>query len=198
MRYFTRDSRLRASSRPLRVTLTGFLVFAALGYVSNFALLAWKTGMTPEGVAHYYRGFEPPPGSDAPFQYAKEWRELLEVSHFHLYIVPVVLLILTHVFFLTPWSERAKVGVTGLAYAAALADLAAPWLVRYGGAGFAWWKLLSSVAYHGTLAFLVGACLWDLWRPGPGAGSGTGSGARSGARPGVDGGGVPPGDVETR
>lgn len=157
MRDFATSRYLRTSSLPLRITLTGFLAFVGLGYVSNFALLSWKTGMTPTGIAHYYRGDE------AAMQFPKQFHELLENTHFHIFIVPVVLLVLTHVFFMTTWSERAKIRVTCLAYAAALADLAAPWLVRYGAAGFAWWKLCSSAVYHGTLVFLVLVPLYETW-----------------------------------
>jgi hypothetical protein len=147
----------------MRVTVTGFLLFVAFGTVTNLALLSWKTGFTPTGFSHYYRGFEPPLLSDAETRYPKEFRELLENAHFHVYIVPVVLLVLTHLFFMTPWSERTKVGITALAYGAALADLVAPWLVRYGGEAFAWWKTLSSLTNHAALLFLLGVCFYETW-----------------------------------
>lgn len=157
MKAFSDGRSLRASSLALRTTLTGFLLFTALGYASNFALLAWKTGLSPDGIAHYYRGDE------ATMQFPKEMHELLENLHFHVYIVPMVLLVLTHVFFMTRWSPRAKLVVTLLAYGTALAEFAAPWLVRFVGAGFAWWKLASSVSYHATLVFLIATPLFEMW-----------------------------------
>lgn len=157
MRDFADSRLLRTSSLPLRATLTGFLLFVGLGYASNFALFAWKTGCTPSGIARYYRGDE------AQLQFPKEFHELLENTHFHIYIVPVVILVLTHVFFMTSWSDRSKLAVTLVAYGAAAADLAGPWLVRYGGAGFAWWKLVSFGVYHAALLFLVLVPLWETW-----------------------------------
>ncbi|HVP28340.1 MAG TPA: hypothetical protein VMW35_04175 [Myxococcota bacterium] len=157
MKVFANDRYLRTSSLPLRVTLSWFLLFVGLGYATNFAILAWKTGMTPTGIALYYRGDE------AAMQFPKEFHELLENLHFHVYIVPLVLLVLTHVFYMTTWSERAKLRATMLAYTAALADLAGPFLVRYAGAGFAWWKLGSACVYHATLFFLVLVPLWETW-----------------------------------
>ncbi len=157
MKSFSTSRFLRTSSLPMRVTLTWFLAFVTVGYASNFALLIWKTGLTPEGIAHYYLGYE------AAMQFPKEFHELLENTHFHIFIVPVVLLVLTHVFYMTTWSERSKLRVTSLAYGAALADLAAPWLVRYGGAGFAWWKLASTLTYHAALLFLVVVPFWETW-----------------------------------
>lgn len=160
MKAFQNGRTLRTSSLPLRVTLTWFLLFVGIGYATNFTMLAWRTGFTPAGVAAYYRGDE------AALRFPKELRELVENFHFHVYIVPVVLLVLTHVFYLTAWSERGKLRVTHLAYVAALADLVAPFLVRYAGAGFAWWKLVSSTVYHGTLFFLVLLPLYECWAGG--------------------------------
>jgi hypothetical protein len=96
-------------------------------------------------------------------RFPKELHELLENTHFHIYIVPMVLLVLTHIFFMTGASERTHVTVTILAYATAALDLAAPWAVWTGGAGFAPLKILSSLLYHGTLLGLVGACLYGAW-----------------------------------
>lgn len=148
---------LRTSSLPLRLTFTWFLVFVLAGYATNFGLLAWKTGLTPTGIAHYYRGYE------AALQFPKEMHELLENTHFHIFIVPVVLLVLTHVFYMTAWSERARLWVTWIVWGAALADLAGPWLVRYAGAPFAWWKLASSLSFHGALLFLTVVSLYETW-----------------------------------
>jgi hypothetical protein len=75
----------------------------------------------------------------------------------------MVLLVLTHVFFMTGWSDRARLTATILAYVAAALDLAAPWLVWSGGAPLAPFKIFSSILYHGMLFFLVGACLYETW-----------------------------------
>ena len=157
MRAFANGRLLRTSPLPLRVTLTGFLLFVLAGYASSLAILAWKTGLTPAGVAAYYLG------DDSGLRFPKELHELLENAHFHVFIVPMVLLVLTHVFFMTSWSERARVALTVLAYGAAALDLAAPWIVWGGGAAFAPLKIGSSLLYHGTLFFLAGACLYETW-----------------------------------
>jgi len=174
VQYFINGSRLRNTSLPVRLTLSWFLVFVVVGFGTNLAILLWKTGLTPDGIAHYYRGFEPPPGSMEDLHYPKEARELLENLHFHVFIVPMLLLVVTHVFFMTRASERIKVLTTTLVYAAALADLAAPFLVRFVGEGFAWWKIGSSLLFHGALLHQSFFCLYDAWStPPPADRSGT-------------------------
>jgi hypothetical protein len=164
---FTNGSRLRNASLPVRITFSGFLVFVLIGFASNLAILAWNTGLTPEGIAHYYRGFEPPPGSLEDLRYPKELRELLENLHFHVYIVPMLLLVVTHVFFMTRFSEASKVWSTALLWVALFAELASPFAVRYAGAAFAWGKLVSSLLFHGALLLQGVGCLFDAWAPPP-------------------------------
>ena len=122
MRAFSNGAlRLRASSLPLRVTLSGFLLFTAIGEITGIVMDAAHTGFTPSGIARHYRGYE------AELQFPKEFWVLIENTHFHVFIVPLVLLVLTHLLFMTGLSERTKVGVTILAYTAALVELASPW-----------------------------------------------------------------------
>src|SRR5205823_13739684 len=64
---------------------------------------------------------------------AVSYRKLLEVTHFHLFTVPVFLLIIAHLFTLTGLSPTAKLVWIAMGSASSLLRLAAPWLVRYGG-----------------------------------------------------------------
>lgn len=65
---------------------------------------------------------------------AMPYRKLLEVTHFHLFTVPVFLLIISHLFLLSGVGARAKVAWIGAGWAAASLHIAAPWLVRAGPA----------------------------------------------------------------
>ena len=65
---------------------------------------------------------------------AVTYRKLLEVTHFHLFSMPVYLLILSHLFMLSRIGERAKVGWISLGTLGVAGHVAAPWLVRAGTA----------------------------------------------------------------
>lgn len=95
---------------------------------------------------------------------AMPYRKLLEVTHFHLFTVPVFLLILTHLFMLTGLKARAKQVWITLGWSAATLHMAAPWLIRLSGS-FSWLFPLS-----GGLLFATGLVLtiypaWVMWRP---------------------------------
>jgi hypothetical protein len=73
----------------------------------------------------------------APLTVAVTYRKLLEVTHFHLFTVPVFLLIVAHLFMLTGLRSSTKAAWICAAWLSALLHLAAPWIVRYGSAAWA-------------------------------------------------------------
>src|SRR5258706_15738734 len=126
-------------------------------------------GHTGDGVRAYYAGdpsapapapaAAPAPGGprielpDEPaaaparqLTVAVTYRKLLEVTHFHLFTVPVFLLIIAHLFMLTGLSPTAKAAwITG-GWLSALAHLAAPWIIHYCGAAWSWLYAASGAA----------------------------------------------------
>ncbi len=93
------------------------------------------------------------------------YRKLLEITHFHLFTVPVFLLILTHLFMLTALSARWKLFWIAAAWATGSLHIFAPWLVRAFPVRMA---LLYSVSGTGFLVTTLVVCLYPLvimWRP---------------------------------
>lgn len=108
----------------------------------------------------------------APMRLEKPARQVMETFHFHLFTVPVVLLIVGHLFMLTGLATRVKVGIIILATVATFVHLLAPLLVRFVGASWGWLMPVSVVAaVLGWLPLLVWP-LWEMWRPVPAEGEG--------------------------
>lgn len=106
----------------------------------------------------------PRPGAaERSLTVAVSYRKLLEVTHFHLFSVPVFLLIITHLFMLTGWSSRTKILWIVGGWLSALAHLAAPWLVHYGGGRFAWTFAASGAALAVTTGVLTVYPVWAMW-----------------------------------
>jgi hypothetical protein len=97
--------------------------------------------------------------------FPKQFWQLLEVSHFHLFSVPVVVLILAHLLYATPISRRARIWLTAATYAGATLEIGGPWAVRYLAGSFAW----ALLAGWGLLAFGIAAIivlsLVSMWGP---------------------------------
>jgi hypothetical protein len=186
MRQFTGLKPIRRLSLEARVLYTGFLVFLVLGLGSSVLLYRDSfDGLSSERAARYYLGEAVTPASvgaasprgpvlelpagptagDAALRLSKPPRQMLETFHFHLFTVPVVLLIVGHMFMLTGLSARLKTAVLALAAVTTLLHLLAPLAVRFLGAGLA--PLLSLSALASAAAWLPMTVLpvWEMWRP---------------------------------
>lgn len=161
-------------SREAKVIYTFFCALSLLAVASSIALYedlvgpALRRGHT-ERVSRYYSpspvASEAAPEASAPspapaggpqialaeeerapaLTVAMPLRKLLEVTHFHLFTVPVFLLILTHLFMLTGASPRQRLLWITLGWVAATLHIAAPWLIRLQGPALAFLFPLSGV-----------------------------------------------------
>jgi hypothetical protein len=185
MRDFARTSgRLRALPFPARLVYTVFLAFTVAALALSVWLGAEMVGADLSGLDEYYAGktheaAAPVPTSDTdgpalelpddalPVSQPEPMplRKLLEVTHFHLFSMPVYLMIIAHLFMLSSVGLRAKVTWIALGSLAVALHIAAPWISRTGTSA-------SAFAYGGSgalllVTFLVMALvpLVEMWRP---------------------------------
>jgi hypothetical protein len=111
-----------------------------------------------------------------PIVVAVTYRKLLEVTHFHLFTMPVVLLIVGHLFFATALSPRAKLAWIGAGSATVVLHIATPWLVRYASTRLAFLHALSGTAMTLALGVLTIYPVVVMWRRPPARAPGTPSG----------------------
>src|SRR5262245_54736409 len=143
-----------------RFAYTLFLLFCGAAYAVMTALALQRSGLSPSGIAAYYAGDE------AAQRYGKTTGELLEVTHFHLFAMPLLLFVQGHLFLLTRWPLRLKVAlVTAGALGIAL-DLAAPWLIVYVSHGCALLKDVARVLMAAAFTAFAVVPLWEMWGPG--------------------------------
>ncbi|MCC6849160.1 MAG: hypothetical protein IT294_11725 [Deltaproteobacteria bacterium] len=147
----------------LRLVLVWFLVFVTLLWVTNALLYFAKMTLNPASVVAYYLGDE------ATFTQPRSYQGLLEIAHFHLFAMGVLVLTMTHLLLFVPMPNRRKALVVSLAFTAALADEAAGWLVRFVSPLFAWLKIAAFLGLESVLAFMVGAVLWAIYTTQPNA-----------------------------
>jgi hypothetical protein len=193
MKDFTRGSgRLHSLPFPARVVYTVFLAFT----LAALALTAWlgeqMVGAKLERTREYYTGAAP---SAAPASAAAKpegggpqldipdaalaspppepmaLRKLLEVTHFHLFSMPVYLLILSHLFMLSRWSSRGKVFWIVVSTLAVALHIAAPWIARADWAGSTFVYGLSGTLLALGFGVMSLVPLFEMWRTPPSAAS---------------------------
>ena len=126
-----------------------FLGYILLLWISNGLMYFHKMDLTPASVVSYYLG------SEEDFTQPKSYQSLLEVSHFHLFAMGMLVLTLTHLMIMTNLSVVLKVWLSALIYLSAIADEAAGWLVRFVHPDFAYFKIASFLILEISLAALI-------------------------------------------
>jgi hypothetical protein len=208
MRQFSSSGfRLWNLSLEAKVLYTAFCLMTLAGILSSALYYGELVGARPSGIRRYYAG--EPDGADAPpidapatggprielpveaapgapIVVPVTYRKLLEVTHFHLFTMPVVLLIIGHLFFATGVSDRAKLWWMVAASLAVAGHLATPWLVRYASPRLALLHALTGAALTLTMTVLTGGPVLAMWRPRPvkkvGGGGGGAPGGATDAR----------------
>lgn len=192
MRDFTAASgRLRSLSLGAKLLYSAFTIASVIGLLVSWRL--YGAMVQDAGAAGYYAGAAVVAPAPAPTQApaaaegpaldlgpeldlpgAPETprvlveqiseRKLLEVTHFHLFSVPVYVLILAHLWLLArlpSWLHTA--GVAAAVVASGL-HIAAPWLIR-GAPGAAALMPISGVAMLLSLGAMAVVSTVDMWLP---------------------------------
>lgn len=133
-----------------------FLGYILLFWITNGLMYFHKMSLNPHSVVVYYLG------SPENFTEPKSYQSLLEVSHFHLFSMGILIVTLTHLLLFTPISLPVKVGLTVLTFVSAVIDELSSWLVRFVHPGFAWLKVSAFVLLETSLLLLSALVIWSL------------------------------------
>ncbi len=160
MQVFSRRGfQLRTASLETRVAYTAFLLLMLPGVATLVALSIGRMGLSRHSIATYYRGGE------SEMSFPKSFWQLMEVSHFHLFTIPVVVLVLCHLLYGTRFSVRSRIWLTAITFTGAFLDALGPWAVRYLAAEFAIVLIAGWVLLAGGLLLTVVATLAGMWAP---------------------------------
>lgn len=186
MKDFTRSrGRLRSLPLSARAVYSVFLLFTLAAMGMTGWLAENMVGLDAARVAPYYAGsvstkapraIAPLPGGGPALELPADTdgtlgtepmplRKLLEVTHFHLFSLPVYLLILSHLFMLSRSTEAMKIGWISLGAATVAGHIAAPWVARTGAAGATALYAGSGALMALSFAVMSGVPLWEMWAP---------------------------------
>lgn len=170
--------RLRRLPSGGRVVYSGFLVFTLVGLALTMALTHDMVRLDLSKMDEYYAGETepreegpadgpsiviPPEGTGLAVSEPMPTRKLLEVTHFHLFSMPVYLLILSHLFMLSAAALRWKVVWIAVATVGTIAHIAAPWIAAAGWPLAALWYGLSGFALLLSYSVMCIGPLKEMW-----------------------------------
>ena len=144
-------------NRLLQTIVILYSVYVALLWVTNALLYFQKMSLSYASVVDYYLGAE------ERFLSPRTFQGMLEVSHFHLFAMGMLLLVLTHLMLFVPLRNGLKAWLIAVPFAAGLLDEGSGWLVRFVHPGFAWAKIAGFLLLQASLAVLVALSLWTVF-----------------------------------
>ncbi len=150
-----------SKNRLLQLIIVIFIIYVIGLWLTNALLYFQKMDLTYVSVTEYYLG------SEERFLQPRSYQGMLEVSHFHLFAMGLLLLTLTHLMLFVPVSWNLKAWLIIIPFFSALTDEGSGWLVRFVHPGFAYLKIAGFLALEISLAVLVVICLWSIFRGSP-------------------------------
>jgi hypothetical protein len=158
-------------NRLLQTIVSLYALYVGALWITNALLYFQKMSLSYASVVGYYLGDE------ERFLPARSYQGLLEVSHFHLFAMGMLLLVLTHLMLFVPLRPRTKAWLIAVPFLSGFLDEGAGWLVRFVHPGFAYLKIAGFLLLQASLAALVGLSLWSVFSGTQGNYSGRGEGA---------------------
>ena len=143
-------------NRLLQTIVILYALYVMLLWLTNALLYFEKMTLDPASVASYYLG------NEAEYRSPRSYGGLLEVSHFHLFAMGMLLLVLTHLMLFIPAKGSTKAWLIAVPFLAGFLSGGSSWLVRFAHPGFAYLKIASFLLLQGSLAVLIGVSLWAV------------------------------------
>jgi hypothetical protein len=141
----------------LQTIVVLYAVYVSGLWLTNALLYFHKMSLMPSSVVDYYLG------NEAQFTSPRSYQGLLEVTHFHLFAMGMLLLVLTHLMLFVPIRNGLKAWLIVLPFFAAALDEGSGWLVRFVDPAFAWAKIGGFLLLQGSLAALIVISLWAVF-----------------------------------
>ncbi len=133
----------------MKLTIMFTLLFLTAFWLTNFAIYFSKMNLSPQSVQDYYLG------SEENFTMPKTFQSMLEVTHSHLPMMAMVILLVTHLLIFTPYQFKTKIFFITSGFLLALANEASGWLVRFVDPDFAWLKVVAFFGFQSVLGILL-------------------------------------------
>ena len=144
-------------NRLLQTIVSLYALYVIGLWLTNALLYFNKMNLTAASVIDYYLG------SEERFLSPRSYQGLLEVSHFHLFAMGMLLLVLTHLMLFVPLRNSTKAWLIVIPFMSAILDEGSGWLVRFVSPNFAYAKIAGFLMLEASLAVLVSVALWSVF-----------------------------------
>lgn len=158
-----------------KIFFTFFLSIMAIATGLGFLNYYERTGFSSQKTIRYYCGdkeeeLDTPPSAEENrlkleegLFFPKSYRELLEVTHTHIFSIPIVIFVLSRIMAMTHTREGLKITVYGVSFMGIILNLAAPWLIRYASPHFVITFTISNILLILSFGAYIFIPLYEMW-----------------------------------
>ena len=136
-----------SNSRLLQIILFFTLLYILILWITNILLYIEKVGFTYNSVVNYYLG------SEEEFKNPVSYLGLLELTHFHLFVFALALLLVNQLTAFINVPQSLKLSLILLSFLSGMGNIGAGWLVRFVSPIFAYLKIGSFIVFQ--ISFLI-------------------------------------------
>lgn len=158
-----------------KIFFTFFLSIVTIAIGVGFLNYYERTGISPQKAIRYYRGDEEEDFDvslsaeevesklEEGMFFPKSYRELLEVTHTHVFSIPIIIFILSRIFSMTRIREGIKIAVYSISFAGVILNVGAPWLIRYVHHHFVVTFIISNILLILGFGAYISVPLYEMW-----------------------------------
>ena len=146
------------SRNRLLQTIVGLYSLYVIGLWWTNALLFFnKMSLSYGSVVSYYLG------NEEQFLSPRTYQGMLEVSHFHLFAMGMLLLVLTHLVLFVPLKGSVKAWLVALPFVGVFVDIAAMWLKIYISPIFFWLHIPGGGLFGAVFFIVTIRAMKEMW-----------------------------------
>ena len=144
------------NSRLLQIILLFTLFYVLLLWITNILIYIERIGFDYISVVEYYLG------SEGSFRNPISYLGLLEITHIHLFLFSMALLLVNHLTAFLRLHWLLKLLLILVSFISGLLDIGSGWLIRYASPTFAYLKISSFILFQASFFILVVLSFFSL------------------------------------
>ncbi len=157
-----------------KIAITFFLIVIGVAFFFSCLNYYEKTVFSPtQTISHYGSGEESfvneveteynEEGFQEDYFLPKTYREIMEITHVHAFMVPLIIFVMSRILAMTGISEGVKLTVFTFAFIGTVLNLSGPYLIRYKSDIFAISLLASYIMLGPCIIAFISLPLCKMW-----------------------------------
>lgn len=143
-------------SRLLQMILIFTLLFVLLLWVTNILLYMERIGIDYTSIVKYYLG------SEEDFRNPISYLGLLEITHIHIFLFAMALLLVNHLTVFLNLPQSLKLLLIFVSFISGFLDVGSGWLIRFVSPLFAYLKMVSFFVFQISFLLLIVSSFFAL------------------------------------